>query len=183
MIVLAFTSSANSAQDRPGPRNDLIIKRINVNYRSKGGSGFEGFESKGLSSMGQGSSVGKWAQIDVQYRSDKDWTNEVTLQFYVLLNRTLLKGRVTQINISKGQRHFAGVYIHPTTIERYGEVQKVAVQLLYKGEVMDSDQWPQKTKKEWWNQSPAQEGFLKKHFQTPFALDQPGHYEDTRWSE
>lgn len=181
VVFIVFALSSSFLQSANNAKHPLILNKINVDYRSKGGAGFQGFESKGLSALNQSHQyLGKWAQIEVQYRSFSEWTDEVTLKFYVLTDRTVLQDSITQINVPEGRRHFAAVYLHPTTLQRYGEIKRVAVQILYQGELVDTDQWPQKTRKEWWKEYPIREGLLKKEFQTPFILDQPSRYEDTK---
>jgi hypothetical protein len=93
----------------------------------------------------------------------------------------VLTDSFTQINISKGPHHFAALFLHPSTLQRYGKVKRIAVQISHQGKIQDTAQWPHPSKKEWWNQYPIQTGLLKKPFQTPFILDQPERYEDTKW--
>ncbi len=181
VVFIIFSLSSGFLESASKTKHPLVLDKINVDYRSKGGSGFEGFESKGLSSLNQANqNLGKWAQIEVQYRSSLAWTDELVLKFYVLTDRTVLQDSITQINVPQGRRHFAVVYLHPTTLQRYGEIKRAAVQIFHRGELIDTDQWPQRTKKEWWKEYPGREGLLKKEFQTPFILDHPSRYEDTK---
>lgn len=179
--ILPF-SNPLAATVRKTQKQDFKIEKITLDYLSKGRAGFDGFEPSGLSGLSSGAGKeGKWAKIEVEYQSYPNWTDEVYLDFYVLVSGPLvLTERVTQINVAKGKRHHAAVYLHPTTILRYGQIQRIALQIATKEKVQDIAQWPTRSKKEWWNEHPAQSGLIKKTFQTPFSLDRPDRYEDTK---
>lgn len=184
ILLFCMTGTFSFAQQEKKSKKDLVIKKIFVNDFSKGSSGFEGFEPRGLSGLSTTSATaGKWAKIEVNYRSYPAWIDEVDLDVYVLTASSepvLLKDRITQINVAKGPNHYAVVYLHPTTLARFGSIERVAVQISAKGKVLDMSQWPSQTKKEWWNELQPMAGYMKKNSQTPFLLDQPEKYEDTK---
>ena len=180
ILLLILGSSTALAQAKES--HAYRIEKVNVDFLSKGQSGFDGIQSQGLGGLTTTSASGKWARIEVQYTSLNEFADEITIEFYVLTqSNAILKGSITQNNIFRGKHHFAAVFLHPTTLQRFGAIKRVAVQISYSSEIKDSAEWPRASHKEWWTQSPAKEGYLKKVFQTPFILDQPGRYEDTKW--
>lgn len=182
LILLVFACvSPTEAQIRMNGKNVITLKKISVNYDSKGQSGFEGFESKGLTGLQPPGHYGKWAKIEVEYSSDIDWANEINLEFFIQLGeKTVLSRQITQINVPLGPRHFAAVFIHPTTLLHYGEVIKATVQVSYSNQAFSTAGWPHRSKNKWWEQMTSINGLLKKVYETPFIMDQPDRYEDTR---
>lgn len=162
-------------------KKDFALKKITVDYLSKGHSGFQGFETRGLSGLDDNTSSGKWGKIEVQYLTQADWMNEVSITFYALTrSRVILQDVISQVNVPKGRSHYGVVFIHPRTLQRFGEIKRVAIRISYSGGPQDILQWPTKTRKEWWDQYPSISGYLKKIHETPFLLNDAGKYEDTR---
>ena len=182
LLLIVLSPNFVLAQYRTKNKKSLIIKKIVVDYLSTGHSGFEGFESRGLSGLNQRAKAGKWGKVEIRYRNYLDWVDELTLTFYVLMSSgVVLTETLTQINISKGPDHYAALYLHPTTLKRHGEIKRVAVEISSLDGVQDASQWPNPSNRTWWTQSLVKTGLLKKSFQTPFILDQPERYEDTKW--
>lgn len=129
----------------------------------------------------------EWFQIIVDYDTDPEWVDEATFTYYVLVKArqqtagrspfTLFKGEVTYINIEKG-RHRSDIFIHPSTIARYGDVERVAVQVSVGGRLVAMDGLPQgSASQRWWEQLNPQEGYLLNRMQTPFAMINFDDYE------
>lgn len=178
--LMIFLPEILLAQYRTKPRRPLDIKKISVDDLSRGRGGFGGFQPQGLAGLESSPYSGKWMRIEVQYGSHLKFSDEITLAFYVLTRGgAILKGQITQMNIFEGPRHHAAVFLHPTTVQRFGPVERVMVELRHQGIVIDASQWPAGTRREWWKEIPPREGYLKTIFQTPFLLDQPDRYEDT----
>jgi len=184
-ILIGFSQPADGAYGGSKRRasKDAQLKKVYVNAPSSGKSGFDGYEPQGLAGLSVGSSknVGRWIEMEALYATRKSWTNEITLEFYALTKtNVVLKGKISQVNIPEGARHYGVMYLHPTTVQRFGDVERVAVRLYEQGVLLDTEQWPEYSKKEWWTKYAANEGHLKKLSETPFILSQPGKYEDTK---
>ncbi len=118
-----------------------------------------------------------WHQIVTEYEVAPDWIDELEFRVYVLLQhgreeRTLLSGTVTYINVSRtrpGRRHQSVVYLHPSTVERYGDVAHVAVLVWHDGGLQDVSMRPE-SRVAWWEQFSAIEGQVLDRMQTPFAV-------------
>jgi len=151
---------------------------------------FVGFGPRGLartpeytSSAPSGKNPSRdWAQLVVLFDSEPEWMDEVTFQYYALLHLrtsddyTLMRGAVTHLDVARGRGHMSSAYLRPSTLARYGEVAAVAVEILYKGEVVavasDGKMPKGQLPAEWWKNPrlAPKEGYILNKAQTPFAL-------------
>ena len=119
---------------------------------------------------------GDWQRISCQYDLADEWTDEVTLTFYVLLRTQnskepfiLLTGETTVVNLERGW-HLATMYVHPSVLKRYGTVDGTAVEAKVKGRVvMVECSAGENTFKKWVAQLAPREGYVLPASQTPFA--------------
>lgn len=134
---------------------------------------------------------GQWAKISGLYKSTPEWADDVTMKIFVLCYNkdfkkkktvenkgpyTLLGGNVKYINIPSGKQNRGELFIHPGTLERFGDVREVRVELWYKG-VLESTLMEsfspksEKQMKSWWTQFPVREGELVNRYRSPFVFD------------
>jgi hypothetical protein len=134
-----------------------------------------------------------WAELTVTFDTEPEWIDELTLQYYVLVHDRkkdsygLFKGSVTHLDVAKGRGHLSVMYLRPVALLRYGEVVAMAVELVHKGEVIDSkndDRMAGRAKlaREWWKSQtlPVKEGYILNRLQTPFGLINYDDYESVR---
>ncbi|HTS18392.1 MAG TPA: hypothetical protein VMP11_12525 [Verrucomicrobiae bacterium] len=128
----------------------------------------------------------RWLRIETSFDSNPDWADEVELKYYVLLNdgqvTRLFVGSVTYVNVPKGMGHLSGMYIHPNVLQRYGngQAQAVAVQLFYKGQLIDQGSTPP-TPDRWWERyTTTVSGFLLTPQHTPWSLGAYSRYEELK---
>ncbi len=127
-----------------------------------------------------------WTSITVTYDVDppgnNEWLDELTFTYYVLVRKKageqpkLLKGDVTYINIAKGRGLLADIFLHPSTVARFGNVDRVAVLVSYRGQILAGESLPASSQR-WWEQLPPTEGLLLNRQQTPFAMVNFDDYE------
>jgi hypothetical protein len=60
----------------------------------------------------------KWLEFEVAYDTAPDEIDELTFRFTALVEKKLLTGEVTYVNILKGRDHYAVMYISPKGIAR-----------------------------------------------------------------
>ena len=127
----------------------------------------------------------EWLAVNTQYRTDPEWIDELTFTYYILVRSktgakklTLFKGDVTYINVAKGD-HKSDMYLHPSTLARYGDVEGVAVVINAQGRVVDMDSLPSSAKR-WWEQFTPVDGYVLNRMQTPFAMINFDDYEAIR---
>lgn len=123
-----------------------------------------------------------WFQVAVSYETAPDWIDDLTFTYYVLMKPKtgptkymLFKGDVTYVNIQKG-KHKSDMYLHPSTLARYGDVQQVAVVLTTQGRVVAMESLPA-SQQRWWEQLTPMDGYVLNRMQTPFAMINFDDYE------
>ncbi|MBW7909113.1 MAG: hypothetical protein H3C50_09395 [Kiritimatiellae bacterium] len=127
----------------------------------------------------------QWFQIIVDYDTAPDWLDEATFTYYVLVRSkkpepgknpiTLFKGEVNYINVERG-KHKSDIYLHPSTLSRFGDIERVAVLVNVGGRLVGMDGIPSGTAQQrWWEQLSPQDGYLLNRMQTPFAMI---HFDD-----
>jgi hypothetical protein len=171
-MVAAAASLAISmpALAQEGATRDLVIKDI---------SGGKVLTPEYQVKRGQMSARTRdWFQITTSYDTMPEWTDEIQFTYYVLVKnknpadkgppQSVFKGDVTHINVQKG-RHKSDMYIHPSTLIRYGDVQAIAVLVNVGGRLVAMDGKPP-TSERWWEKLAPQEGYLLNRMQTPFAM-------------
>jgi len=124
----------------------------------------------------------KWLRIETEFDSTPEWADDVQLKYYVLLgtgkNARMFVGDVTYVNVAKGLRHISAMFIHPNTIQRFGngDVEAVAVQIFYKGQLIDQDSAPTSHER-WWEGYTPVPGSLLIPQQTPWSIMSYDRYE------
>ena len=132
-------------------------------------------------SVGSNLSKGKsrqWYGISAEYDTDLQWTDELTFTVYVHVENaknpkapkdSLFRAKVTYVNIERGRGHKSDVYLHPSTIARFGEIKRIAVLVEANGKLVAGDTYP-KANARWWEQMSPTEGLLLNRSQSPFAM-------------
>lgn len=128
-----------------------------------------------------------WYKIEVIYDTEPEWMDEVSFTYYVVVKAKqsipgrppfmLFKGDVTYVNVAKG-RHKSDIYLHPSTLARFGDVERVAALVNVGGRLVAIDGLPSgSASSRWWEQLPPQDGYLLNRMQTPFAMINFDDYE------
>ncbi|MGD1017754.1 MAG: hypothetical protein ABSA12_00395 [Verrucomicrobiia bacterium] len=126
-----------------------------------------------------------WLEIDTEFASSPDWADDVQLKYYVLLGRGenahCLVGDITYINVARGDLHRSAMFVHPNTVERYGNgrVEAVAVQLLYKGQLIDQSSYPPSGDR-WWERLTPVSGLVLPPRETPWSVLAFDRYESPK---
>lgn len=133
---------------------------------------------------GQAQARGKdWFSVNTTYDTAPDWVDDITFSYFVLITgkspgqprNTLLSGDVTYVNVQKG-RHLSDMYLHPSTLARYGEVERVAVIVRVQGRVVAMASEPSSPQR-WWEQLTPVQGLVLNRMETPFAMINFDNYE------
>ena len=119
----------------------------------------------------------EWFQIITSYDTKPEWVDDISFKYYVLVKdksgdvgnrQALFSGEVNYINVEKG-KHKSDMYLHPSTIARFGEVQAVAVIVSVQGRVEAIESLPTSNER-WWEKLTPVDGMLLNRMQTPFAM-------------
>lgn len=131
------------------------------------------------------SAAQNWLRIETEFESSPDWADGVQLKYYVLLGRGqnahTLVGEITYINVAKGGQHYSAMFVQPNTLQRYGngQVEAVAVQLFYKGQLIDQSSYPL-TSDRWWERLTPIGGLVLPPSETPWSVLAFDRYESPK---
>lgn len=130
----------------------------------------------------------EWHQIQVTYDVFPEWIDELTFVFYAMSDPMLIDGKkvysyykttARYVDIEKGQMRSCAAYLRPSAVKRFGEITAVAVEVIYKEQVVDVlSECPKKYPANWWKnpvitESPdvvVRDGYLVNKSLSPFAL-------------
>jgi len=119
----------------------------------------------------------QWLQVEVNFMSNIDWTDELTFKYYILLAGECLTGDVTHIDIPRGRDLYSVMYVSPRTIARVlngrpmsgVDIQDVGVQIVNNGQVLVTKSFKTRGPIEWWENQKQVTGKVLNKNQTPFA--------------
>jgi hypothetical protein len=181
LFLMAGSFSFLSFAQGPGGGNEFAIRDIHQQLVSapQYASMIEGQGTTGASFQK------KWLRVETTFDSTPEWADDVTLKYYVLMGKgretKLFTGEATYVNVARGTRHVSALFINPNTVERYGQgrVETVAVELLYKGRLIDRASEPP-TQTRWWERYTPVPGYLVPPHQTPWSLMAYQRYEQLK---
>ena len=138
----------------------------------------------------------EWGMVTVEYASQPEWLDEVTVNFYVLSMvskngrnvYSLYRKDVTYVDVKQDRLHVADVYLMPSALERFGPVAAVAVDISVKGErvAQQSETAIRDTLPvDWWKSEKvvkseavtARDGYLLSRKESPFVFINIDDYE------
>lgn len=113
----------------------------------------------------------------MNFESNVDWTDELTVNYFILLDGQCLTGSVTHIDIPRGRDLYSVMYVSPRTIARIlngnpmtgNDIQDVGVQLVMKGQVLDTKSYKAQGQTQWWQNYPQVSGKVLNKNETPFG--------------
>lgn len=117
-----------------------------------------------------------WLEVEVNFDSDVDFTDELTFKYYILIAGKCLTGEVTHVNIPKGRDLYSVMYISPRTLQRVLEnhpmtaqtIENAGVQILNKGQLVAEKSFKD-AGGEWWQRLQQISGLVLNKNETPFA--------------
>jgi hypothetical protein len=117
-----------------------------------------------------------WLELEAEFVSVPEFTDELTFKYFILINGKLLKGEVTHVNIPAGRENHSVMYVPPAALARFNNnralalntVQNFAVQIAQRGSVK-SELSLMRAGAQWYNASPGIAGFVLNKNETPFA--------------
>jgi hypothetical protein len=62
------------------------------------------------------SKLGDWLEVEVEYETKAEIIDELTFTYTIMVEKRLLTGQVTHINIPKGREHYSVMYVSPRTL-------------------------------------------------------------------
>jgi hypothetical protein len=91
------------------------------------------------------SKIGQWLEVEVEFETKPEDIDELTFKFTILVEKKLLDGEVTHINIPKGRDHYSVMYVSPRTLEKLtggkpltpASIENVWVEVSKQGQILD----------------------------------------------
>ncbi len=93
------------------------------------------------------SKLGQWLEVEVEFETKPEDIDELTFKYTILIEKKLLDGEVTHVNIPKGREHFSVMYVAPRTLERLTDgkaltassIENVWVEVSKQGQVLHKE--------------------------------------------
>src|SRR5437868_3629426 len=141
ILISAIIVSASLATAMAQPRGevDFQLLKINTNFISSPQFTYTGAEQF------QADQRERWLEVEVTFACAPEFTDELTLKYFILVNGKLLTGEVTHVNIPAGRENRSVVYVTPKTLQRLmlgrtvtnAALQNITVQLLQQRVIKD----------------------------------------------
>ncbi len=132
----------------------------------------------------------RWLEVEAEFTAGPEWTDELTVRYYILIGGKLLTGEVTHVNIPKGRDRRSVVYVAPRTLARIMDnkplppnaIQNIAVELVQQGAVKAQGSLD-RAAPNWYSSLTQVPGFVLNKSQTPFAPLYWNRYEQIKAGE
>lgn len=114
-----------------------------------------------------------WLELEVGYETKPLDIDELTFKFTAQIEKQLITGEVTYVNISKGREHFAVMYVSPKGLDKLtkgkalsaASIENVWVDVSRQGQVLGKAAWKNAAVPN----APQLQGLLLNKNLTPFA--------------
>jgi hypothetical protein len=118
----------------------------------------------------------RWLEVEVTFTATPEFTDELSLKYYILVGGKLLTGEVTHVNIPAARDNRSVMYVTPKTLQRLllgrpltpTALQNVAVQLMQQGALKD-EMSLNRAPAQWYATMPQVAGLVLNKNETPFA--------------
>jgi hypothetical protein len=168
VLLLSFAFSASAQTRLPGP--DFQITKIAPNFISSPQFTYTGAEQY------QADLRDKWLEVEVTFSAAPEFTDELSLKYFMLINGKLLTGEVTHVNIPAARENRSVMYVTPKTLQRLllgrpltnNALQNVAVRLTQQG-ALKSELSLNRAPAQWYATIPEVTGLVLNKNETPFA--------------
>lgn len=168
-LPLLFLAVSASAQTRV-PAPDFQISKIAPNFISSPQFTYTGADQY------QTDQRDRWLEVEVTFSAAAEFTDELTIKYFILFNGKLLTGEVTHVNIPAARDNRSVMYVTPKTLQRLllgrpltnNTLQNVAVQLMQQG-ALKSELSLNRAPAQWYATIPQVGGLVLNKNETPFA--------------
>lgn len=118
----------------------------------------------------------RWLEVEVEFATAPQFTDELTFNYFILINGKLLKGEVTHVNVAAGRDHRSVMYVSPGVLARCmgnrplnpNAIQNIAVQIVQQAAVKD-ELSVTRAAPQWFTTIPQLSGLVLNKNETPFA--------------
>ena len=118
----------------------------------------------------------RWLEVEVTLAATPEFSDELTVKYFILFNGRLITGEVTHTNIPAGRENRSVIYVTPKTLGRLmlgrtvtnAALQNIAVQLLQRSVIKD-ELTLTRAPAQWYAAMPQIAGLTLNKNETPFA--------------
>src|SRR5881227_4419395 len=110
-IVVSASIGTAMAQTRGGV--DFQLLKINTSFISSPQFTYTG------AGQFQADQRERWLEVEVTFACAPEFTDELTLKYFILVNGKLLTGEVTHVNIPAGRENRSVMYVSPRSLARF----------------------------------------------------------------
>lgn len=136
LLSLVALSSGAFAQSVVGPTS-IKLGKVEPSFASTPEYQITGGQNKRYKTA-------KWFEIEISYDTTPEEIDELTFKFTAMVEKKLLDGEVTYINIAKGKDHYAVMYVSPKALDKLtggkpltpASVENVWVEVNRQGQVL-----------------------------------------------
>jgi hypothetical protein len=171
ILISAIILSAivGTAMAQPRGAVDFQLLKINTNFISSPQFTYSGAEQFPADQRE------RWLEVEVTFACAPEFTDELTLKYFILFNGKLLTGEVTHVNIPASRENRSVMYVTPKTLQRLmpgrtvtnNALQNAAVQLVQQGALKDEIS-AQRVAPQWHATLPQVAGLVLNKNETPF---------------
>jgi hypothetical protein len=169
LLLIPLVAISASAQTRVSAP-DFQITKITPNFISSPQFNYGG------AGQYQTDLRDKWLEVEVTFSAVPEFTDELSLKYFMLVNGKVLTGEVTHVNIPAARENRSVMYVTPKTLQRFAlgrpltnnTLQNVAVQLMQQGAVK-SELSLNRAPAQWYATIPQVGGLVLNKNETPFA--------------
>ena len=119
----------------------------------------------------------KWLEVEVEFAAVPEFTDEMTMKYYILVAGKLLTGEVTHTSVAASREARSVMYVSPRTLARLTQnkpvlpntVQNIGVQILQQGAVKTEASLERGQPPGWFTKLPQVAGLVLNKNETPFA--------------
>src|SRR5256714_14948401 len=139
LICAIIAAAMATAMAQPRAAVDFQLQKITTNFISSPQFTYTGAEQYTADQRD------RWLEVEVTFSATPEFTDELTLKYFILFNGKLLTGEVTHVNIAAGRDNRSVMYVTPKTLQRLmlgrpvtnNALQNTAVQLMQQGALKD----------------------------------------------
>jgi len=165
LVALAFSSST---QAQVGGRAGFKIQNVQASLQTT---------PKYQTDYKKRFKTKKWLELEVEFEAKPDFTEELTIKYYVFINKKLLVGEVTHTSVAKGRGLYSVMYISPQSLDFIlegktpgaNDAEHVGVQILVNGQLVAEASTSGAPRGQWWQTVQNTSGYLLNKNQTPFG--------------
>src|SRR5256714_7012893 len=171
ILISAIIVSASVATAMAQPRGavDFQLLKISTNVISSPQFTYAGADQF------QADQRERWLEVEVTFACAPEFTDELPLKYFILVNSKLLTGEVTHVNIPAGRENRSVMYVTPKTLQRLmlgltvtnNALQNAPVQLMKQGALKEEIS-AQRAAPQWYASLPQVAGLVLNKNETPF---------------